>query len=161
MAEGRIKDLIDQYEEIRERKERLSKESAEAGKEFKSIQNELAMAISDADMASVQDGDYSYSPKVKRRYNFKSPEVLAELGIDKLELFKGDDRLRDLLQETISASAMNSTLAELANTEDGIPDEVMEALNIYDEITISRTSTDTIGKKRVKEVIKARRNRNV
>ena len=70
MAEGRIKDLIDQYEEIRERKERLSKESAEAGKEFKSIQNELAMAISDADMASVQDGDYSYSPKVKRRYNF-------------------------------------------------------------------------------------------
>ena len=83
------------------------------------------------------------------------------MGIDKLELFKGDDRLRDLLQETISASAMNSTLAELANTEDGIPDEVMEALNIYDEITISRTSTDTIGKKRVKEVIKARRNRNV
>ena len=83
------------------------------------------------------------------------------MGIDKLELFKADDRLKDLVQETISASAMNSTLAELANTEDGIPDEVMEALNIYDEITISRTSTDSTGRKKVKDALKKRRGENV
>lgn len=161
MAEGRIKELIDKYEEVRERKERLAKEKSEAEKDFKAAQDELAVAISDADMSAVQDGEYSYSPNVKRRYNFKSAAALAELGIDKLELFKADDRLKDLVQETISASAMNSTLAELANTEDGIPDEVMEALNIYDEITISRTSTDATGKKKVKDALKKRRGENV
>ena len=161
MAEGRIRELILKYEEIRALKERLTKEKSETEKEFKDIQYELATAISDADMSAVQDGEYSYSPNVKRRYNFKSAVDLAELGIDKLELFRSDDRLVDLIQETISASSMNSALAELANTGDGIPDEVLAAVNIYDEITISRTRTDTSGKKKVKEALMKRREGNV
>ena len=54
MAEGRIKELIDKYEEVRERKERLAKEKSEAEKDFKAAQDELAVAISDADMSAVQ-----------------------------------------------------------------------------------------------------------
>ncbi len=161
MAEGRIRELIQKYEELRTKKELLTKEKSETEKEFKDIQYELATAISDADMSTVQYGEYSYSPNVKRRYNFKSAADLAELGIDKLELFRSDDRLVDLIQETISASSMNSALAELANTEDGIPDEVLAAVNIYDEITISRTRTDTSGKKKVKEALMKRREGNV
>lgn len=161
MAVGKIKELIDKYEEARELKERLSKEKTEAEKEFKAAQDELAVAISDEDLSEVQDGEFSYAPSVKRRYNFKSAKDLDELGIDKFAIFKSDDRLKDLVTETISAAAMNSTLGELADTEDGIPDEVMEALNIYDEISISRTKKDTTGKNKVKDAIKKRRGENV
>lgn len=161
MAVGKIKELIDKYEAARELKERLSKEKTEAEKEFKAVQDELAVAISDEDLAEVQDGEFSYAPSVKRRHNFKSATDLEELGIDKFELFKSDDRLKDLVTETISASAMNSTLGELANTEEGIPDDVMAALNIYDEISISRTKKDTTVKDRVKDAIRKRRKGNV
>ncbi|MCD8366118.1 MAG: hypothetical protein LUC83_10010 [Clostridiales bacterium] len=161
MATGRIKELVDIYEDARARKERLAKEKTEAEKAFKAAQEELAIAISDADMSAIQDGSFSYAPTVKRKFNFKSAANLAELGIDKIELFKSDERLKDLVVETISAGAMNSALGELAGTEEGIPEEVLEAVNIYDEISISRTKKDTTAKNKVKDAIKNRRAQDV
>ena len=41
MAQGKVKELIDKYEEIRERKERLTKEKTAAEEEYKQIQIDL------------------------------------------------------------------------------------------------------------------------
>lgn len=161
MAEGRIKELIDRYEEARERKERLSKEKTEAEKEFTAVQEELARAISDADMSVAQDGEYSYTPGVKTRYSFKSAEALEELGLDKFAAFEADDRLKDLVTKTVNANSMQGVLRELADTEEGLPEGVAAVLNTYDTITISRTSTDTSGKNKVKEALMKRREGNV
>lgn len=161
MAYGRIKELIDKYEEIRERKTRLTKEKTETEKEFAKIQEELAGAINDADMSMAQDGEYSYTPGVKTRYSFKSAEELEDLGLDKFAAFEADDRLRDLVTKTVNANSMQGVLRELADTEEGLPEDVAAVLNTYDTITISRTSTDTTGKKKVKEALRKRRDENV
>lgn len=157
MAEGRIKELVDRYEEVRERKERLTKEKSEAETEFKAVQEELATAISDADMSAVQDGEFSYTPGVKTRYSFKSAADLDSLGLDKFAGFEADPRLCDLVTKTINANSMQGILRELADTEEGLPEDVAAVLNTYDEITISRTKTDTAGKNKVKDALKKRR----
>lgn len=161
MAAGKIKELIDRYEEIRELKERLSKDKVQAEKDFKAIQEELAEAINDADMADVQDGEYSYTPGVKTRYSFKSMEALEEDGLDKFAAFEADERLCDLVQKSVNANAMQGVLRELAASPEGVPEEVMAVLNTYDEITISRTKKDTAGKNKVKDALKKRRDKNV
>lgn len=161
MAVGKIKDLIDRYEETRELKERLTKDKAQAEKDFKAVQEELAAAISDADMSDVQDGEFTYTPGVKTRYSFRAMDALEEDGLDKFAAFEGDERLRDLVVKYVNANSMQGPLREIVTQDGELPEAVAAVLNSYDEITISRTKKDTAGKNKVKDALKKRRDSDV
>lgn len=157
MATGRIKELIDKYEALRTEKDEIAKKKSENEEAFKQIQIDLAEAISDADMADAQDGEYVYTPGVTTKYSFKSIADLEEAGLDKFEPFENDAALCGLVKKDINWRSLNSALTELAGTEDGVPEEVMAVLNTYDEIGITRRKKDTKTKSKVKDAIKARR----
>ena len=157
MATGRIKELIDKYEALRTEKDEIAKKKSENEEAFKQIQIDLAEAISDADMADAQDGEYVYTPGVTTKYSFKSIADLEEAGLDKFEPFENDAALCGLVKKDINWRSLNSALTELAGTEEGVPEEVMAVLNTYDEIGITRRKKDTKTKSKVKNAIKARR----
>lgn len=157
MATGRIKELIDKYEALRTEKNEIAKKKSENEEAFKQIQIDLAEAISDADMADAQDGEYVYTPGVTTKYSFKSIADLEEAGLDKFEPFENDAALCGLVKKDINWRSLNSALTELAGTEEGVPEEVMAVLNTYDEIGITRRKKDTKTKSKVKDAIKARR----
>lgn len=157
MATGRIKELIDKYEALRTEKDEIAKKKSENEEAFKQIQIDLAEAISDADMADAQDGEYVYTPGVTTKYSFKSIADLEEAGLDKFEPFENDAALCGLVKKDINWRSLNSALTELAGTEEGVPEEVMAVLNTYDEIGITRRKKDTKTKSKVKDAIKARR----
>lgn len=157
MATGRIKELIDKYEALRTEKDEIAKKKSENEEAFKQIQIDLAEAISDADMADAQDGEYVYTPGVTTKYSFKSIADLEEAGLDKFEPFENDAALCGLVKKDIKWRSLNSALTELAGTEEGVPEEVMAVLNTYDEIGITRRKKDTKTKSKVKDAIKARR----
>lgn len=157
MATGRIKELIDKYEALRTEKDEIAKKKSENEEAFKQIQIDLAEAISDADMADAQDGEYVYTPGVTTKYSFKSIADLEEAGLDKFEPFENDAALCGLVKKDINWRSLNSALSELADTDDGVPEEVMAVLNTYDEIGITRRKKDTKTKSKVKDAIKARR----
>lgn len=154
MAEGRIKQLIDRYEELRTEKDELKKKTTENNEAFTQIQLELAKAISDADMTDATDGDYTYTPGVTTKYSFKSLGDLEELGLDKFEPFENDDALKHLVKKDINWRSLNSALSEMADTPDGIPDEVMAVLSTFDEVGITRRKKDTKAKNKVAAALK-------
>ena len=157
MATGKIKTLIDEYERLRTEKDELAEKAKANNEAYKQIQIDLAEAISDADMADTQDGEYVYTPEVSTKYSFKSIADLEEAGLDKFEPFENDAALCGLVKKDINWRSLNSALSELADTEEGVPEEVMAVLNTYDEINITRRKKDTKSKSKVKDAIKARR----
>ena len=157
MAVGKIKELIDRYEKLRSEKDELAEKTKANNEAFKQIQIDLAEAISDADMSDAQDGDYVYTPGVTTKNSFKSLDDLEEAGLDKFEPFENDAALCTLVKKDINWRSLNSALKEMADTEDGVPEEVMAVLNTYDEIGITRRKKDTKGKGKVKEAFKARK----
>lgn len=159
MAQGKVKELIDQYEEIRERKERLAKEKAAAEEEYKQIQIDLAAAITEIGEDSATNEGFVYSPKVQGKYSFRAQEDLEAEGLDKIAVLK-ENGFGEIVKETVVWRTLNSTMREVAESDDGIPEDVLGILNVYDEIIVSRTKKDTKKQDKLKEAFE-RRGRNV
>lgn len=159
MAQGKVKELIDQYEEIRERKERLAKEKAAAEEEYKQIQIDLAAAITEIEEDSATNEGFVYSPKVQGKYSFRAQEDLEAEGLDKIAVLK-ENGFGEIVKETVDWRTLNSTMREVAESDDGIPEDVLGILNVYDEIIVSRTKKDTKKQDKLKEAFE-RRGRNV
>lgn len=159
MAQGKVKELIDQYEEIRERKERLAKEKAAAEEEYKQIQIDLAAAITEIGEDGATNEGFVYSPKVQGKYSFRAQEDLEAEGLDKIAVLK-ENGFGEIVKETVDWRTLNSTMREVAESDDGIPEDVLGILNVYDEIIVSRTKKDTKKQDKLKEAFE-RRGRNV
>ena len=159
MAQGKVQELIDKYEEIRERKERLTKEKTAAEKEYKQIQIDLAAAITEIGEDSATNDGFVYSPKVQGKYSFRAQEDLEAEGLDKIAILK-ENGFGEIVKETVDWRTLNSTMKEVAESDDGIPEDVLGILNVYDEIIVSRTKKASDKQDKLKEAFK-RRGRNV
>lgn len=159
MAQGKVKELIEKYEEIRARKERLAKEKTAAEEEYKQIQIDLAEAITEIGEDSASNDGFVYSPKVQGKYSFRAQEDLEAEGLDKIEILK-ENGFGEIVKETVDWRTLNSTMREVAESDDGIPEDVLGILNVYDEIIVSRTKKDTKKQDKLKEAFE-RRGRNV
>lgn len=159
MAQGKVKELIEKYEEIRARKERLTKEKTAAEEEYKQIQIDLAEAITEIGEDSATNDGFVYSPKVQGKYSFRAQEDLEAEGLDKIAVLK-ENGFGEIVKETVDWRTLNSTMREVAESDDGIPEDVLGILNVYDEIIVSRTKKDTKKQDKLKEAFE-RRGRNV
>lgn len=159
MEQGKVKELIEKYEEIRARKERLAKEKTAAEEEYKQIQIDLAEAITEIGEDSASNDGFVYSPKVQGKYSFRAQEDLEAEGLDKIEILK-ENGFGEIVKETVDWRTLNSTMREVAESDDGIPEDVLGILNVYDEIIVSRTKKDTKKQDKLKEAFE-RRGRNV
>ena len=161
MAKGKIKQLIDRYEMLLEEKDYLKKQTKDVNAALDEATIDLATAISDEDLTDINDGDYTYTPGVQTRYSFKSQAALDEAGLDKFEPFEQDEALQHLVKKNINNNSLQSAMKEMAESEDGIPEDVMAVLNTFDKISISRRQRDASTKSKVADALKKRRDDNV
>ena len=73
-------------------------------------------------------------------------DKLAAAGLDKFAVLR-ENGFDFLIKETVDPRTLNSTMKEQANTEEGIPDEVMEILSTFDVIGINRRKATSRVKK--------------
>lgn len=156
MTEGKVKELIEKYEEIRARKERLKNEKTQAEEDYKLIQIELAAAITEIGEDSVKAGGYLYTPSVTTHYNMKSKEALAESKVDKFEVLR-ENGFDYLISETINSKSFGSAMKELADSENGIPEELMVLINPSEEITVSRTKKSASKQEKIAAALERRK----
>lgn len=160
MADGKIKTLIDEYEELLARKSELYKLSEKNKEDIRLKADELCQAISDAGLKNASDGDYLYTPGVQHKYYLRKDEDLPEGIEDKYAVFESDPALADLVKKDINWQRLQTSMRELEDSGEGIPDEVLAVLNVQDEFGISRRKTDTSAKTKVADALKKRRAEN-
>lgn len=156
MENETIKALVDEYEELLTEKSRLYKATEENKQAIKDKADELCVAISKAGMKNVQFGDYTYTPGVTTKYYLIGEGKAAEDGIDRFAPFENDAYLSFLVKKDIKWQAMQKPLQEMAESEEGIPDDIKAVITSSDEFGITRRKTDTKGKDKVAAAIERR-----
>ena len=151
MDDNKKRDIIERYEYYKQRKADLKKEAETANEEFEKAEQELADLMIDSDEPITSLGEYQYALKISTKYNFKSMEALAELGIDDKYKVLKDNGFGFLVKETVDSRTLNTTINEaLAEDGGGVPDEVMEIIKPYELTGISRTKLKTKAAKALK-----------
>lgn len=161
MADGKIKVLIDEYEALLEKKSQLYKDTEQNKLDIKEKADELCEAISDAGLKNVSDGDYTYTPGVITKYYLMGEGAALEAGLDRFAPFENDAALASLVKKEIKWQSMQKPLQQMAESDEGIPEDVLAVITTSDEFGISRRKTDTKTKDKVAAKIAERRNGNV
>jgi len=157
MAQGVLKELIDRYEKLRKEKDDLKEKTKKNEEDFKNAQIDLARAITELEQDSAQDGDYVYTPKTAPKYSFKSQEDLDAAGLNKFDVLR-ENGLGEIVVDFVGWQTLNSALRELNESGEGIPDEVLEVVNAYDDISISRTKKKSDKRDKLKAAFERRDN---
>lgn len=132
-----LQELIGQYEEHRTLKAELEDQVKANNAALAELEEQIADYMIEEDTPQIAVGGYSYSLKQETKYNFKGADKLAAAGLDKFDVLR-ENGFDFLIKETVDPRTLNSTMKEQANTEEGIPDEVMEILSTFDVIGINR-----------------------
>ena len=141
-----LQELIGQYEEHRTLKAELEDQVKANNAALAELEEQIADYMIEEDTPQIAVGGYSYSLKQETKYNFKGADKLAAAGLDKFDVLR-ENGFDLLIKETVDPRTLNSTMKEQANTEEGIPDEVMEILSTFDVIGINRRKATSRVKK--------------
>ena len=141
-----LQELIGQYEEHRTLKAELEDQVKAKNAPLAELEEQIADYMIEEDTPQIAVGGYSYSLKQETKYNFKGADKLAAAGLDKFDVLR-ENGFDFLIKETVDPRTLNSTMKEQANTEEGIPDEVMEILSTFDVIGINRRKATSRVKK--------------
>jgi hypothetical protein len=141
-----LQELIGQYEEHRTLKAELEDQVKANNAALAELEEQIADYMIEEDTPQIAVGGYSYSLKQETKYNFKGADKLAAAGLDKFDVLR-ENGFDFLIKETVDPRTLNSTMKEQANTEEGIPDEVMEILSTFDVIGINRRKATSRVKK--------------
>lgn len=141
-----LQELIGQYEEHRTLKAELEEQVKANNAALAELEEQIADYMIEEDTPQIAVGGYSYSLKQETKYNFKGADKLAAAGLDKFDVLR-ENGFDFLIKETVDPRTLNSTMKEQANTEEGIPDEVMEILSTFDVIGINRRKATSRVKK--------------
>lgn len=143
-------------EKVREYKECLDKkdELAELTKANNALKEQLEQEIcnimvEEEKPSTVVDG-FNYSLQQKTEYSKKSDADLAAAGLDFFTVLR-EQGLGDLIVEKVDPRTLNSTCKNLAEENDGeLPEELMEVLNSYEKLGISKRKANTKALERAK-----------
>ena len=141
-----LQELIGQYEEHRTLKAELEDQVKANNAALAELEEQIADYMIEEDTPQIAVGGYRYSLKQETKYNFKGADKLAAAGLDKFDVLR-ENGFDFLIKETVDPRTLNSTMKEQANTEEGIPDEVMEILSTFDVIGINRRKATSRVKK--------------
>lgn len=149
---------VEVYESTLARKAELEQMVEDCKASIKEQADRLCQLISDAGMQNYGYNGYTYTPGTIHKYYLLSDADCIEKGIeDRFAPFEEDDALCGLVKKDINWRSMQTSLRELEETEDGIPEAVLDVLNITDEFGITRRKASTTNKDKVAQALAKRR----
>ena len=131
------KALAERYEDLRAKKEQMEEDLKAVKAELAEAEEAMTDYMIEEDEPSFIVGQYAYSLKNETKYNFIGMEKLMEKGLDKFEVLR-ENGFDFLIKETVDPRTLSSTMKEVAATEEGIPEEVLEILSAFEVQGITR-----------------------
>ncbi len=144
--ESALDQKVREYKALLDRKEELEDATKANNKAIKETEQLVAQMMIDIEKPSTIVDGFNYSLKQVTNYSKKSEEKLEVLkqeeGIIFFECLR-EQRLGDLIKETVNARSLQSAMKALAETEEGIPEDLLACLSVYDTIGVGKTKANT------------------
>lgn len=140
--ESVLDEKLREYQKILEKKDEL----AEATKANNAAKDELEqeicqMMINEEKPSQIVDG-YTFSLKQETMYSKLGEDKLQEKGIDFFEVLK-EQGLGDIIVEKVDPRTLNSTCKGIVEESGELPEDLAEALSIYEKLGLSRRKANT------------------
>ncbi len=132
-----LQNMIQEYEQLLTRKDELAEETKAVNASIEEAKQAIADQMVEDDTPQISVGSYSYSLQNKTKWSKKSETKLMEEGLDFFEVLR-EQGLGDLIKETVNARSLDATLNDMAESEEGVPDELLDVVSRYDMLDIRR-----------------------
>jgi hypothetical protein len=147
----KLTEMLGQYEELLDKKDALDKETKDNNAAIDKLKAEIAEMMIDEDIPSQGYGDYVYSLQDKVKYSKRGDAQLMEKGLDFFEVLR-EQRLGDLIKETVNPRSLQSAMKEIADENDGeLPPELDEVVSSYEMTDIARRKSTNKALKKAKK----------
>ena len=145
-----LQNMIQEYEQLLTRKDELAEETKAVNASIEEAKQAIADQMVEEDTPQISIGSYSYSLQNKTKWSKKSEAKLMEEGLDFFKVLR-EQGLGDLIKETVNARSLDATLNDMAESEEGVPDELLDVVSRYDMLDIRRAKVRNSAVSRAKK----------
>lgn len=147
-----MESMLDQevrlYKKILDRKAELEEMTKEINAAKEEQEKKICQMMVDEEKPNTVVDGFTYSLQQKTIYSKKSEAALAEAGIDFFDVLR-EQGLGDLIVERVDSKTLSSTINAMAESGE-LPEELVECLNIYEKLALSKRKANTKALERAK-----------
>lgn len=137
-----LDERVREYQKVLEEKDRLAEATKENNKLKEELEQEICQIMIDEDKPDTTVDGYKYSLKQETMYSKLSEDKLMEKGIDFFELLR-EQGIGDIIVERVDPRTLNSTCKGIVEEQGELPEDLADALSIYEKLGISRRKANT------------------
>ncbi len=137
-----LDDKLREYEKILERKDELAEQTKANNAAKDELEQEICQMMIDEEKPSQIVDGYNFSLKQETMYSKLGEDKLQEKGIDFFEILR-EQGLGDIIVERVDPRTLNSTCKGIVEEVGELPEELTEALSIYEKLGLSRRKANT------------------
>lgn len=137
-----LDDKVREYQKVLERKDELSDLTKENNARKDELEQEICQMLIDEDKPDTTVDGYKYSLKQETVYSKLGEDKLLEKGIDFFEVLR-EQGIGDIIVEKVDPRTLNSTCKAMVEEQGELPEDLAEALNVYEKLGISRRKANT------------------
>lgn len=137
-----LDERVREYQKVLEEKDRLAEATKENNKLKEELEQEICQIMIDEDKPDTTVDGYKYSLQQETMYSKLSEDKLMEKGIDFFELLR-EQGIGDIIVEKVDPRTLNSTCKGIVEEQGELPEDLADALSIYEKLGISRRKANT------------------
>lgn len=139
---------VREYKAVLDRKEELANLTKENNAEKERLEQEICQMMVDEEKPSTVVDGFNYSLQQTTMYSKKSDEALHEAGLVFFDVLR-EQGLGDLIVEKVDPRTLQSSVRAMAE-EGELPEDLVECLNIYEKLGLSKRKANTKALERAK-----------
>lgn len=139
---------VRQYKAVLDRKEELANLTKENNAEKEKLEQEICQMMVDEEKPNTVVDGFTYSLQQTTMYSKKSDEALHEAGLVFFDVLR-EQGLGDLIVEKVDPRTLQSSVRAMAE-EGELPEDLVECLNIYEKLGLSKRKANTKALERAK-----------
>lgn len=137
-----LDDKVREYQKVLEKKDELADLTKENNRLKDELEQEICQMMIDEEKPDTTVDGYKYSLKQETMYSKLSEEKLMEKNIDFFELLR-EQGFGDIIVEKVDPRTLNSTMKGVVEEQGELPQELAEALSVYEKLGIQRRKANT------------------
>ena len=149
MAESVLDAKVREYKAVLDRKEELADLTKENNALKERLEQEICQMMVDEEKPNTVVDGFTYSLQQTTMYSKKSDEALNEAGVVFFDVLR-EQGLGDLIVERVDARTLQSSVRAMAEEVGELPEDLVECLNIYEKLTLSKRKANTKALERAK-----------
>lgn len=145
-----LDDKVRAYKELLDKKDELAEQTKENNKALDDLEQEIAQMMVDEDKPDTTVDGFKYSLQEKTIYSKIGEDKLMEKGLDFFEVLR-EEGFGDLIVERVDTRTLNSAMNNLVEETGELPENLVECLNVYSQLKISKRKANTEAISRAKK----------